>query len=278
MPGATRGFLGDVLVRAFHVITGFAEDKAADFVASKVVQAFDSQVDPGVYQLDRRLPESFKGRPQSRIASGASPSLVLIHGTFSRNHRHVRKALEGAPAARRSSCSRGFRTGSMRSTTRHSGQARSRTPSRWRKPRPKARGSICSRIRAADWSPKCWRGCAAEPVTSVDLFSNDGSSAQELKKLAELVARKRISVDRVVRVACPARGTLLASKRLDAYVSVVKWALELAQIPVAPELVNFLGEVARRRADPDMVPGLAAQIPDSPLVRWLHATDKPHQR
>ena len=86
---------------------------------------------------------------------------------------------------------------------------------------------------------------------------------------------KRISIDRVVRVACPARGTLLASKRLDAYVSVVKWALELAQIPVAPQLVDFLGEVARRRADPDKVPGLAAQIPDSPLISWLHAADKP---
>src|SRR3954452_4669968 len=83
VPGATRGFLGDVLVRAFHVVTGFAEDKAADFVASKVVHAFDSKVDPGVYQLDRRLPQSFKGRPQSSIASGQAPSLVLIHGTFS---------------------------------------------------------------------------------------------------------------------------------------------------------------------------------------------------
>jgi hypothetical protein len=117
----------------------------------------------------------------------------------------------------------------------------------------------------------------SEPVVSVELFAKDGSSAQELTKLAEIVARKRISVDRVVRVACPARGTLLASKRLDAYVSVLRWALELAQIPVVPELINFLGEVARRRAEPDKVPGLAAQIPDSPLVQWLHATDKPIQ-
>jgi tetratricopeptide (TPR) repeat protein len=64
---------------------------------------------------------------------------------------------------------------------------------------------------------------------------------------------------------------LLASKRLDAYVSVMKWGLELAHIPVAPELVDFLGEVARLRADPAVLPGLAAQIPDSPLVAWLHA-------
>ena len=77
----------------------------------------------------------------------------------------------------------------------------------------------------------------------------------------------------MVRVACPARGTLLASGRLDAYVSVFKWTLELAGIPVAPQLVDFLGEVAKRRADPDILPGLAAQIPGSPLVQWLHGED-----
>jgi hypothetical protein len=54
----------------------------------------------------------------------------------------------------------------------------------------------------------------------------------------------------VVRVACPARGTLLAGRRLDAYLSVLKWGLELAGLPVAPELVGFLAEVAQRRADP----------------------------
>src|SRR5262249_51873580 len=92
-------------------------------------------------------------------------------------------------------------------------------------------------------------------------------------ELSAIVAAKRIRVARIVRVACPARGTLLASKRLDAYVSVLKWALELAHVPVAPELVGFLGEVAKRRADPGMLPGLAAQIPDSPLIQWLHASD-----
>ncbi|MGY3442888.1 tetratricopeptide (TPR) repeat protein [Bradyrhizobium sp. USDA 4473] len=119
------------------------------------------------------------------------------------------------------------------------------------------------------------RVCANPRLSDLDLFKDDGTSAAELKRLAEIVSDKRISIERVVRVACPARGTLLASKRLDAYVSVLKWALELAQIPVAPQLVDFLGEVARRRADPDKVPGLAAQIPDSPLIRWLHSATNP---
>src|SRR5262245_49077586 len=82
-PGTTRSFLGDVQVQAVHVITDIVQDKAADFVASKVVQAFDSQVDPGVYQLQPDTLVALKGRPKSLIADGNEPSLVLIHGTFS---------------------------------------------------------------------------------------------------------------------------------------------------------------------------------------------------
>jgi tetratricopeptide (TPR) repeat protein len=274
VPGATRGFLSDVLVRGIQVLTGFAEDKAADFAASKVVQAFDSKVKAGVYRLDRQRPGSLKDRTPSTIASGETPSLVLIHGTFSETSGTFGKlwnehpelvdllfkrfqdrvyaldhpTLGASPIANAITLAEAAPEGARLHLLTHS------------------RGGLVAEVLA--------RVCS-EPVASVELFANDGSSAQELKKLAELVARKRISIDRVVRVACPARGTLLASKRLDAYVSVVKWALELAQIPVADELVEFLGEVARRRADPDMVPGLAAQIPDSPLVKWLHATDKP---
>jgi hypothetical protein len=78
-----------------------------------------------------------------------------------------------------------------------------------------------------------------------------------------------------VRVACPARGTLLASKRLDAYLSVFKWSLELAGIAVVPAIVDFLAAVATRREDPAKIPGLSAQIPDNPLFKWLYAATDP---
>ena len=100
------------------------------------------------------------------------------------------------------------------------------------------------------------------------------SPAQRLQALAQVVKKKGLRVDRVVRVACPARGTLLASKRLDAYLSVFKWTLELAGVPVAPELVDFLGAGGAAARRPEEIPGLAAQIPDSPLVQWLHAVDE----
>jgi CHAT domain-containing protein len=68
---------------------------------------------------------------------------------------------------------------------------------------------------------------------------------------------------------------LLASKRLDAYLSVLKWGLELASVPVAPELVDFLAEMARRRADPTELPGLEAMMPDSAVVQWLNSGSEP---
>jgi tetratricopeptide (TPR) repeat protein len=271
----TRSFLGDVQVQAVHVITGFVEDKAADFVASKVVQAFDSQVDPGVYRLQPGALEPLKGRATSPVADGDEASLVLIHGTFSqtlgtfgrlwtehpqlvgtlfRSFRDRVYALDhptlgASPIANAITLAEAAPHGARLHLLTHS------------------RGGLVAEVLA--------RVCANSVLSDLDLFKDDRSSAAELKRLAELASDKRISIERVVRVACPARGTLLASKRLDAYVSVLKWALELAQIPVAPQLVDFLGEVARKRADPDKVPGLAAQIPDSPLIRWLHSASDP---
>ncbi|HZT54950.1 MAG TPA: hypothetical protein VFA35_01900, partial [Burkholderiaceae bacterium] len=92
----------------------------------------------------------------------------------------------------------------------------------------------------------------------------------DLQALVTLAQKKGLKVERVVRVACPARGTLLASKRLDAYLSVLQWCLQLAGLTVSAELVDFLHEVALRRADPAELPGLEAMMPDSKVVEWLN--------
>ena len=102
--------------------------------------------------------------------------------------------------------------------------------------------------------------------------------AAQKKALGELIGllrMRKVKVERIVRVACPARGTLLASKRFDAYLSILKWALDLAQVPVAPALVDFIAGVAQRREDPSRIPGIAAMVPDSPLIKWLHAAEAP---
>ena len=79
-----------------------------------------------------------------------------------------------------------------------------------------------------------------------------------------------MTVDRVVRVACPSRGTLLASKRLDAYVSVLKWSLNSRRCRSRRRIVDFLAGSRKRAPTRSTSPGLAAQTPDSALIRWMH--------
>ena len=96
---------------------------------------------------------------------------------------------------------------------------------------------------------------------------------QEMDDLLKAIVKKNIQVERVVRVACPARGTLLASRRLDAYLSVLAWTLKASGALVAAEVVDFLNAVAERRADPAKIPGLEAMMPGSALVQWLNRPD-----
>ena len=112
------------------------------------------------------------------------------------------------------------------------------------------------------------------------------ADADRLLELNQVLLQRKITVERFVRVACPARGTTLASDKLDRWASVMvnlmgkgmeigAKALPLLE-PVAKgfELFqNFLLAVVRERKDARILPGLEAMMPDSPLVGLLNAAD-----
>ncbi len=280
--GAARGFLGDVLLSAIEVVTGVGKGKAADFVVTKAVQHVDDQVTAGLYALARESLPKLKGTGtplvQAPAAQDGGPLLVFVHGTFSTTASSFGKLWSQHPQhvsalfTKYSGRVYGLEHPTLGVSPIHNALALARAC-------PKgvrlhlvthSRGGLVAEVLA--------RICANPKLSTEDLafFKGAEYKAQRdaLSSLADEVRKRKIVVERIVRVACPARGTLLASKRLDAYLSVFKWTLELASIPVAPVLVEFLGEVAQRRADPEKIPGLAAQIPNSPLVRWLHAVDE----
>ena len=74
----------------------------------------------------------------------------------------------------------------------------------------------------------------SDPFDELDFnrFKEDDPKGRrgDLKKLNKLLKEKRLHVERFVRVACPARGTTLASERLDIYLSLIFSFLE--KIPV----------------------------------------------
>ena len=90
----------------------------------------------------------------------------------------------------------------------------------------------------------------------------------------ELQARE-ITVERFVRVACPALGTTLASGRLDRWLSVVG-TITGAALPGNPladvfkDIGDFIAAIVKQRTDPATLPGLQAQMPDSAVIRLVN--------
>lgn len=91
------------------------------------------------------------------------------------------------------------------------------------------------------------------------------------RALLETLDARKLRVRRFVRVACPARGTTLASGRLDRWLSVVQMLLERSVVGgVATELLDFVLAVVKERTDPRSLPGLESMMPASPVVRLLN--------
>ena len=275
--GATRGWLGQVVLSAFEVITGLVKDPAR-LAAAAVTLKVDGAVDAGVYELSPDVLQPLKGSGRKRMAVPAALDggalLVLVHGTFvetvstfgklwTQHPQTVRGLFQhygnrvyaldhptmgASPIANALSLVRAMPAGARLHLLTHS------------------RGGLVAEVLA--------RACDGRPPSADELAPFAGADYKQqradLQALAKESVAKGLKVERVVRVACPARGTLLASKRFDAYLSVLKWGLELGAVPVAPALVDFLAEVARRRANPAELPGIEAMMPESPLVKWLN--------
>ncbi|MBG7601736.1 MAG: alpha/beta hydrolase, partial [Gammaproteobacteria bacterium] len=106
----------------------------------------------------------------------------------------------------------------------------------------------------------------------------------QLKELCELLdariergeskGERKFSIHRFVRTACPARGTTLASGRLDRWLSVILNVIGtiplLKASSVYGAMSSFTLAVVKQRTEPQDLPGLEAQMPTSPLVRMLN--------
>ena len=280
--GATRGWLGQVLLEGFEVVKGLIVGNAAKITSAVVTQRLDGRVEAGVYELSSGELAPLKGsgrrRDQVAPAGDGAPLLVLVHGTFvdtvstftklwtlhpqttaalfahygQRVYALDHPTLTASPIANALTLVQALPHGARLHLLTHS------------------RGGLVAEVLA--------RACAAElDADELALFAGEGYE-QHRKDLQDLVAQaraKQLRVERVLRVACPSRGTLLASGRLDAYLSVLKWGLGLAGLPVVAELVDFLHEVAQRRTEPTELPGLEAMTPDSPVVKWLNGGGEP---
>jgi len=108
--------------------------------------------------------------------------------------------------------------------------------------------------------------------------ATDNESNPQLKFLRELDAKLKarpFQVERLVRVACPALGTTLASGRLDRWLSVVG-TLAGRSLPDTPlfdmfkDIGDLVAAVIKKRTKPETLPGLEAMMPDSALIKLVN--------
>ncbi len=97
---------------------------------------------------------------------------------------------------------------------------------------------------------------------------------ERLRELRTLLGREHgFRIERYVRVAAPARGTLLVSGNVDAFLSALLTLLGtvpyLAGNPIYSCVKRVVLEIARHRTDPRLVPGIEAMLPEAPLGRFL---------
>ena len=281
--GVVRGRWGAVLLSAVDVVTNLLPGSAAKLTARALGELVDNQVDASVYPLESQSFEGpLKGRAHrlSRIpapSDGSAPLLVMLHGTFSETHGTFGKLWQQHPKKVRDLFAHygdrvyGFDHPTLLASPIDNALVLAKSLP------DGARVHLLTHSRGGLVAEVLARVSARPDLSAAELGLFKGREHQPqrlaMQALAAQLKGRDIRIERMVRVACPARGTLLASQRLDAYVSVLKWTLELASIPVAPALIEFLGAVASQRTDPRVLPGLEAMTPDNPLVQWLHSSD-----
>ncbi len=121
-----------------------------------------------------------------------------------------------------------------------------------------------------------------EWLAAFDQETNDGADkptrAAEKKRLAELwslLAKKRLRVERFVRVACPARGTTwLADNvagRVDDLLAALLFSMQFVDGLTDDLTADFIESLLAAPLElRQKLPGLEAMIPSSPLIRCLN--------
>jgi hypothetical protein len=105
-----------------------------------------------------------------------------------------------------------------------------------------------------------------------------GEQRALLAELAAVLRDKQFVIERYVRVACPARGTRLASGNFDVFLSGLLALIGLVPAlagPLYSAFARVVLEIAKNRTRPNLVPGIEAMLPESPMARLLARATPP---
>ncbi len=107
--------------------------------------------------------------------------------------------------------------------------------------------------------------------------TNRTADIASIKALQSIADTKKITVDKFIRVACPAYGTTILSKRLDHFLNISLNLLGALFGPAAGVVTagfkELISAAVDTKNDPDQLPGLEAMNPASPFLKILNNPD-----
>ncbi len=96
-----------------------------------------------------------------------------------------------------------------------------------------------------------------------------------IEEIRKNLSSKNIKIEKFIRVACPADGTTLASKRMDIFLNflmnLIGAGTGIGATPVYIAFKNLVAAVVDSKNDIEVLPGLEVQSPKSPLIKVLNA-------
>ncbi|MBP5996424.1 MAG: CHAT domain-containing protein [Azonexus sp.] len=305
--GSERGMAG----LAIRVLDFFGID-LVEASARKLGKAFEEKKlgdhPPGLYRLDLAGTFRLHTVPDAEtIAAGAGPLLVFLHGTASSTEGSFGKLwdatnAEGARLREALAPAYGNRVYALEHRTMTESPIANALALARRLPDgaevhlvSHSRGGLvgevlalsgCARLAEVLGEAQVTTLFAADrtlapqlglsPLADAEARARDDAYAADRQRLLELVTlfgSKKLRVARFVRVACPARGTTLASGRLDRWLSVLDYLVDAATgNGLFANGLDFLLAVVKERTDPRTLPGLEAMMPGSALTRLLNGT------
>ena len=271
-PGESRGDSGDIIkTKGLKIITGMVAKGAAQLLVNKM----ESGLASGLHGLNDKFEFI---RFDAKTAEKNKPYLLFIHGTNS-NTEGGFKELKTNGAYSKLFAFYGGRVLAFEHKTLSESPVKNVTDLLNTLPNEMvidivshSRGGI-----VADLLARCSHG--EKPFDNKEMaIINNNEDFKPLKNEAtaanSAAATKKIDVRKMVRVACPAAGTVLIDSRMDNLVNVFCNLLKL--IPGAAAcmpftlFLDFAKAVVHERTDISVFPGVAAQIPESPLLRLLN--------
>lgn len=97
---------------------------------------------------------------------------------------------------------------------------------------------------------------------------------QTINEINAILINKKIKIEKFIRIACPAGGTTLASKRLDFFLNItlnlIGVATGMAANPIYMAFRNLTAAAIDSKNKPEVLPGLEVQNPGSPFIKALN--------